>query len=124
MTIYTAETNGRGIAAFDAADLVAAEDWAHGTVFLEDLFRLETDGAAFWDGVAEIYVRPALPEEEAKWQASWDRALLRGDVEEGDDSWVAFLVPVGSPHRRARSLRWHLAGPFRPERSRSPSRVA
>src|SRR6266700_5315203 len=83
MPIYTAEINGRGIAAFDAADLVAAEDWAHGTVFLEDLFRLETDGAAFWDGVAEIYVRPALPEEEAKWQASWDRALLRGDVEEG-----------------------------------------
>jgi hypothetical protein len=30
MTIYTAEINGRGIAAFDAVDLVAAEDWAHG----------------------------------------------------------------------------------------------
>ena len=85
MTIYTAEINGRGIAAFDAVDLVAALDWAHGTVFQEDLFRLETD------------VRPALPEEEAKWQASWGRALLRGDAEEGEDSWVAFLVPVVDP---------------------------
>ena len=88
---------GRGIAAFDAVDLVAAEDWAHGTVSQEDLFRLETDGAPLWDGVAEIYVRPALPEEEAKWQASWGRALLRGDAEEGEDSWVAFLVPVVDP---------------------------
>ena len=68
MPIYTVEINGRGIAAFDAVDLVAALDWAHGTVFQEDLFRLETD------------VRPALPEEEAKWQASWARALMRGDV--------------------------------------------
>ena len=85
MPIYTVEINGRGIAAFDAVDLVAALDWAHGTVFQEDLFRLETD------------VRPALPEEEAKWQASWGRALLRGDAEEGEDSWVAFLVPVVDP---------------------------
>ncbi len=97
MPIYTAEIDGRGIAAFDAADLVAAEDCVHSTVFLEDLFRLETDEAALWDGVAEIYVRPALPEEEAKWQASWGRALLRGDVEEGEASWVAFLVPVVDP---------------------------
>jgi hypothetical protein len=28
MPIYTAKINGRGIAAFDSADLVAAEDWA------------------------------------------------------------------------------------------------
>ncbi len=97
MPIYTAEINGRGIAAFDAADLVAAEDWAYSTVFLEDLARLETDGAPLWDGAAEINVRPALPEEEAKWQASWGRALLRGDAEEGKDSWVAFLVPVVDP---------------------------
>src|SRR6266516_6635705 len=101
MPIYTAEIDGRGIAAFDAADLVAAEDCVHSTVFLEDLFRLETDEAALWDGVAEIYVRPALPEEEAKWQASWGRALLRGDVEEGEASWVAsscqWLTPPESP---------------------------
>jgi len=58
--------SGEWLAAFDAVDLVAAEDWAHGTVFQEDLFRLETHGAPLWDGVAEIYVRPALPEEEAK----------------------------------------------------------
>jgi len=45
MTIYTAEINGRGIAAFDAVDLVAALGWAHGTVFQKDLFCLETDGA-------------------------------------------------------------------------------
>jgi hypothetical protein len=66
MTIYTAEINGRGIAAFDAVDLVAALGWADGTVFQEDLFCLETDGAPLWDGLAEIHVRPALPEEEAK----------------------------------------------------------
>jgi len=40
------------------------------TVFLEDLFRLEADGAPLWDGVTEIYVRPALAEEEARWQTS------------------------------------------------------
>jgi len=61
------------------------------------LFCLETDGAPLWDGIAEIHVRPALPEEQAKWQASWARALLRGDVEEGEDPWVAFLVPVVDP---------------------------
>ncbi len=32
-----------------------------------------------------------------RWQASWGRALLRGDVEEGEASWVAFLVPVVDP---------------------------
>jgi len=57
MPIYTAEIDGRGIAAFDAADLVAAEDWVHSTVFLEDLFRLETDEAALW--VRSRNLRPA-----------------------------------------------------------------
>jgi len=77
--------------------LVAAEHWADGPDFQQDLVCFETDGAPLWDGKAEIYVRPALPEEVAKWQASWARALMRGDIEEGEDSWVVFLVPVNDP---------------------------
>jgi len=67
MPIYTTEINGRGIAAFDAIDLVAAEHWADGPDFQQDLVCFETDGAPLWDGKAEIYVRPALP---ASWPAT------------------------------------------------------
>jgi hypothetical protein len=105
MPIYTAEINGRGIAAFDTADLVAAEDWAHSTVFLEDLFRLEADGARLWDGVAEICVRPALPEEEAKWPALYCVAMYKRARAPGSPSWCPWLTPLASPVIET-PLRW------------------
>jgi hypothetical protein len=55
---------------------------------------LATDGVPLWDGVADIVVRQALPNEEAKWRASRARAIRQGNIEGRDDAWIAFLVAL------------------------------
>jgi len=63
----------------------------------------ETGGLPLWDGVTEIYVRQALPAEEAKWQASRAKAIRNGNVDDSEDEiWLAFLVPLTDPDRRQR----------------------
>jgi len=44
--------------------------------------------------MADIQVRPALPEEEARWRASRAKAIRHGNIEREDDTWIAFLVAL------------------------------
>ena len=58
---------------------------------------LETDGKPLWDGKSEIYVRKAFPEEDAQHEASMTRAIREGEIDDEDDRWVLYLVPVFDP---------------------------
>ena len=58
---------------------------------------LATGGLPLWDGVTDIQVRPARPDEEAKWRASRAKAIRRGNIEENDVGWIAFLVALTRP---------------------------
>lgn len=89
MPVYVAEISGRSIAAFDAADDVeAAEVRLTDKGFRRDLVVLQSQGRPLWDGVSQIQMRPASPEETARWQS--------GMTVDGLDRFV-FLVPVVDP---------------------------
>ncbi len=102
MTIYVADIKGRGIAAFQADNGRDAERLVRDRAFRDDLMVLATDGLPLWDGVANIQVRQARPDEEAKWQASRAKAVRHGNIEGTEQAWIAFLVALTDPDRRKR----------------------
>jgi hypothetical protein len=92
MPVYVAEISGRGIAAFDAIDdAEAAKTRLTDRAFLRDLIVLQNHGKPLWDGVSQIGLRSASPEEAVKWQA--------GMTVDGQDRFV-FLVPVVDPSEK------------------------
>ena len=97
MTVYVAEIKGRGVAAFHANNESDAKRLVGDGVFRDDLMVLATGGVPLWDGVTDIEVRIARPGEEAKWQASRAKAIRRGNIEENDVGWIAFLVALTRP---------------------------
>src|SRR6516225_2223741 len=102
MTVYVAAIKGRGIAAFYAENGAAAMVRVLDPLFRDDLMVLATDGLPLWDGMADIQVRPAFPEEEARWRASRAKAIRHGNIEREDDTWIAFLVALTDLDRRRR----------------------
>ena len=61
-------------------------------VLQHDLMVLATDGLPLWDGMADIQVRPAFPEEEARWRASRAKAIRHGYIETEDDTGSLFWL--------------------------------
>ena len=102
MTVYVADIKGRGVAAFRADSCPDAERLVHDHVFRDDLMALASGGLPLWDGLTDIKVRRARPDEEARWRASHANAIRRGDIEAGEPAWVAFLVTLTNPDRRKR----------------------
>jgi hypothetical protein len=100
MTVYVADINGRGVAAFRADSGSDAERLVRDRVFRADLMALASGGLPLWDGVVDIKVRRARPDEEARWRASHAKAIRRGDIEAGEQEWIAFLVALTDPDRR------------------------
>ena len=94
MTVYVAEIKGRSVAAFHSDTGSEAERVVRDRVFRDDLMVLASGGLPLWDGVTDIEVRPARPDEEAKWRASRAKAIRRGNIEENDFGWIAFLVAL------------------------------
>ena len=88
MTIYVAEISGRSIAAFNAANDIEAEAHLANKAFLRDLVVLQNQGRSLWDGVSQIQMRLASPEEAETWQA--------GKTSDDEHPFV-FLVPVVDP---------------------------
>src|SRR5437016_9225734 len=68
MKVYVAEIKGRGIAAFHANNGSDAERLVRDRVFRDDFMVLATGGLPLWDGVTDIEVRLARPDEEVKWR--------------------------------------------------------
>ena len=102
MTVYVAEIKGRSVAAFGADNGSDAERLVRDRVFRDDLMVLASGGLPLWDGVTNILVRQAHPDEEARWRASRAKAIRHGDIEGGEDAWIAFLVGLTNPDRRKR----------------------
>jgi hypothetical protein len=100
MPVYVAAIKSRSIAAFHAHNGSDAENRVRARIFRDDLMTLATGGLPLWDGVTDIDVREALPNEESKWRASRAKAIRQGDIECKDDAWIAFLVPLTDPDRR------------------------
>nr|WP_153491999.1 hypothetical protein [Sinorhizobium meliloti] len=95
MIVYVAEISGRGIAAFDADNDIEAQAQLANRGLLRDLIVLQNEGRALWDGVAEIRVRMATPEETEIWQTS--RAAVQSSEDSDDEGRHVFLVPVIDP---------------------------
>ena len=102
MTIYVAAIKGRGIATFYAENGAAAMVRVLDRLFRDDLMVLAADGLPLWDGIADIQIRPAFPDEEARWRASRAKAIRHGNIEREDDTWIAFLVALTDLDRRRR----------------------
>jgi hypothetical protein len=91
MTVYVAEIEGRGIAAFQADDGSHAERIVRDRIFRDDLMVLTCGGLPVWDGTADVRVRRARADEEARWRASHAKAVRHGDIEGEEEGWIAFL---------------------------------
>ena len=100
MRVYVAEIKGRGIAAFQADNRSDAERIVHDQIFRDDLMVLACGGLPLWDGVADIRVRQARLDEEARWRASRAKAIRHGNIEGEEEAWAAFLVALTDPSRR------------------------
>jgi hypothetical protein len=105
VTVYVAEIKGRGVAAFHADTGSEAERLVRDRVFRDDLMVLASGGLPLWDGVTDIEVRLARPDEEAKWRASRAKAIRRGNIEANDVGWIAFLVALTDRRNGDRSGR-------------------
>ena len=64
VTVYVAEIKGRGIAAFHADTGSEAERLVRDRALRDDLMVLATGGLPLWDGVTDIEVRLARPDDE------------------------------------------------------------
>ena len=97
MTVYVLEVAGKAVAAcrFETRD--EAQKWPREGWFRDDLHALESDGNRLWDGIAELHVREAIDEEADRWRTMRRQAIGKGEADEEDDSFVAFLVPVNDP---------------------------
>lgn len=102
MAIYIVSIRGRSIVAYQASSTEAAEQRVRDIDFRDDLMSLSTDSVPLWDGVSAIELRQAAPKEQLRWRASRARAVRQGNIESGDESWIAFLVPLTDPDRRYR----------------------
>jgi hypothetical protein len=76
----------------NAESETSAEEWFLGKEFKDGLID-DGDGQPLWNGAAQIFVREAIPEEFARWQAGHDLALSHREIND-DEPWIAFLVPV------------------------------
>ena len=97
MTIYVLEIAGKAVAACNFDTRAEAEEWPRAGWFQDDLHALESEGKPLWDGIAELHVREAFDEEADRWRTMRKQAIRKGEVDEEDDSFVAFLVPVSDP---------------------------
>jgi hypothetical protein len=97
MAVYVAQIQGKAVVAFYADSVGEAGELAASETFRTDLGELENDGTPLWDGRSKIAVREASPVEHGVWSMCKARAIAQGDLEQGEDDWIVFLVPVQDP---------------------------
>lgn len=103
MPVYVAAIKGRAVVAFHADSRSGADRRVCDPLFRDDLMTLATGGLLLWDGVADVVVRPALSDEEARWRSSRAKAITQGSIDGEDDAWIAFLVPLSNPKTARRA---------------------
>ena len=88
-TLYVAEINGRGIAAFNVTDELMAKKFVKQELFESELMVLENDGKPLWDGHSDISVRPATQAEAKVWSDEFGGAWASGEFLEQQMTWSA-----------------------------------
>lgn len=64
----------------------------------EDLRTLENNGIPLWSGDrTDVDIREANTDELERWHTSHHEALISGEADVGENSWLIFLVPVTDP---------------------------
>jgi hypothetical protein len=82
-------------------------------VFRDDFMVLATGGLPLWDGVTDIEVRLARPDEEVKWRASRAKAIRQCKIQNRAD-------PFGQPSQERIGSRRGLARCGSAQAERSP----
>jgi hypothetical protein len=99
MTVYAADIKA-GASLHSMPTAVRMPSGSSAIASRDDLMALASGGLPLWDGVTDIEVRRARPDEEARWRASHAKAIRRGDIEADEQAWIAFLVTLTNPDRR------------------------
>ena len=95
MPVYVAEVEGRPITAFHAEHLLEAEAAVcDGGDLILGWLGLTSQGVPLVDDDDEVRVREAVDEECEKWVTSKHRAVTGGDLDEDQNYWCMFLVPI------------------------------
>jgi hypothetical protein len=92
--MYTIEVNGKPIAVANVGSHAEAEEMFNSDWFKEEMMVFETeDGNDLWNGSDPFLIRPARPEEVAKFKPIYAAALQSGNTTEGEP-YLVFLIPV------------------------------
>jgi hypothetical protein len=97
MPVYVVVIEGRSMVAFHADGDAGADLRARDPLLRDDLMTLASGGLPLWDGVADVTVRRAFSDEEARWRSSRVKAISQGSIDSEDDAWIVFLVPLSNP---------------------------
>ncbi len=94
MALFTVEVSRRPVLVFSEEDRAAAEELLASAIG-PDLHEFEEDGRPVWDGVDELTVREANPEEAAR----WEEGLAEAGEDDGsggadDEGQAVFLIEV------------------------------
>ena len=96
MPVYVAVVGDRSILALHADCHSDAAGRVCASLLRDDLMTLSSDGVPLWDGIQDILVRSAQPDQQSRWDMSRIRAIRRGNLDCDDHSWIAFLIPLDS----------------------------
>ncbi len=92
--MYTIEVAGKPIAVTNIRSQAEAEEFFSSDWFKEEMMVFETeDGDDLWNGSDPFVIRPARPEEAAKFKPIYAKALQSGNASEGEP-YLIFLIPV------------------------------
>ena len=92
--MYTIEVAGKPIAVSNMGSQAEAEEFFNSDWFKEEMLIFETeDGNDLWNGSDPFLIRPAHPEEVAKFKPIYAKALQSGNATEGEP-YLVFLIPV------------------------------
>jgi hypothetical protein len=90
MTIFVAEIGGRAIVLFEAENEIEART-------IRDNFRDDFIVLGLCVEDTEIFAREAFEDEQAKWQATHPRPLMKEEIENGVRLLPVYLIPVVDP---------------------------
>ena len=97
--VFVAEIGGRALIALNAEGEAQAQAVLEEPGVRMDLQGFHSGGQALWNGVDELRLRAPLPQEEALWQASFEKALADSGASYDEairETWICVLVAVSA----------------------------
>lgn len=97
--VFVAEIGGRPLIALNAEGADEARAVLEEPGVRLDLQGFHNGGQMLWNGVDELRLRPSEPQEQALWQASFEKALADSGApyeEAIRETWICVLVAVSA----------------------------